>query len=115
MIYIRSLAKWMIICFFIAFLSGSGSALFLTALDYFTQTREQQPILVSFLPIAGFISALLYIHWGKTSASGNSLIIENILQPTKPILHFLMAQIILITTLITHLFGGSSVCERTVL
>lgn len=105
----------MIICILIAFLAGSGSALFLTSLDYFTQLREKRTILIAFLPLAGFVTALIYLHWGKASAAGNNLIAESILHPTKPVLHFLMAPFILITTLITHLFGASAGREGTAL
>ena len=115
MIYIRSLAKWMIICMLIAILAGSGSALFLSSLDYITRIREKHLILIAFLPIAGFTSALIYLYWGKESAAGNILIAENILHPNKPFLHFLMAPFILFTTLIAHLFGGSAGREGTAL
>ncbi len=115
MIKIRSLAKWAFICILIALFAGSGSALFLITLDYITEIRDDHTLLIAFLPIAGFITALIYLHIGKASAAGNSLINENIVTPTKPILHFLMAPLILLTTLLAHLFGGSAGREGTAL
>jgi H+/Cl- antiporter ClcA len=115
MIYIRSFAKWMIICILIAILAGSGSALFLVLLDYCTQIRIQHRFLIALLPIAGLITALIYQTAGKPSSSGNQLIVENILQPSKPVLPFLMAPFIFATTLLSHLFGASAGREGTAL
>ncbi|WP_295232673.1 chloride channel protein [Sediminibacterium sp.] len=115
MIYIRSFAKWMVICILIAILAGSGSALFLVLLDYCTQIRMQQRFLIALLPIAGLITALIYQTVGKPSSLGNQLIVENILQPSKPVLPFLMAPFIFATTLLSHLFGASAGREGTAL
>jgi H+/Cl- antiporter ClcA len=115
MIYIRSFAKWMIICILIAILAGTGSALFLVLLDYCTQIRIQHRFLIALLPIAGLITALIYQTVGKPSSLGNQLIVENILQPSKPVLPFLMAPFIFATTLLSHLFGASAGREGTAL
>jgi len=115
MIKIRSLAKWMIICVLIAVLVGSGSALFLVTLDFFTKVRNQQTLFIAFLPIAGFVTALIYQTIGKSSSTGNHLIVENIMEPSKPILPLWMAPLIYITTLLSHLFGGSAGREGTAL
>jgi H+/Cl- antiporter ClcA len=115
MINIRSVATWIIICVFIAILAGSGSALLLVSLDYITQAREQQTLFIALLPIAGYITALIYLKLGKSASGGNQLIVENIIEPTKPILPLLMAPLIYITTLLSHLFGASAGREGTAL
>ncbi len=113
MIKISSFLKWSILSLLIAFFAGTTSALFLVSLDYLSDLRNKYIWLISFLPIAGFFTALLYQSIGKKSTKGNKLIVESILQPTKPLLDWLMAPLILLTTLIAHLFGASVGREGT--
>ncbi|MFY8025797.1 MAG: chloride channel protein [Sediminibacterium sp.] len=115
MIKISSFLKWSILSILVAFFAGTTSALFLVSLDYLSAIRNEYIWLISFLPIAGFFTALLYQEIGKKSAKGNKLITETIQQPTKPLLDWLMAPLILLTTLIAHLFGASVGREGTAL
>lgn len=115
MIKISSFLKWSILSILVAFFAGTTSALFLVLLDYLSAIRNEYIWLISFLPIAGFFTALLYQKIGKKSAKGNKLITETIQQPNKPLLDWLMAPLILLTTLIAHLFGASVGREGTAL
>lgn len=115
MIKISSFLKWSILSILVAFFAGTTSALLLVSLDYLSALRNEYIWLISFLPIAGFFTALLYQNIGKKSAKGNKLITETIQQPTKPLLDWLMAPLILLTTLIAHLFGASVGREGTAL
>ncbi|WP_439506491.1 chloride channel protein [Sediminibacterium sp.] len=115
MIKISSLLKWSILCLLVAFVAGSTSALFLILLDWITDLRNNNTWLIVFLPIAGLFTVLLYQNIGKKSARGNRLIYESIKQPTKPILDWLLAPLIFITTLVAHLFGASVGREGTAL
>ena len=115
MIKISSFLKWSILSLLIAFFAGTTSALFLVLLDYVSELRNKYIWLISFLPIAGFFTALVYQNIGKRSTKGNKLIVETIQQPTNPLLDWLMAPLILLTTLIAHLFGASVGREGTAL
>lgn len=115
MIKISSFLKWSILSILVAFFAGTTSALFLVLLDYLSAIRNEYIWLISFLPIAGFFTALLYQKIGKKSAKGNKLITETIQQPNKPLLDWLMAPLISLTTLIAHLFGASVGREGTAL
>lgn len=55
---------------------------------------------------------MLYHHLGGRSSGGNSLIIEEIHDPTDWVPRR-MAPLVLIGTLLTHLFGGSAGREGT--
>ena len=107
MIKIRSSFKWGILCLLISFLAGSTSALFLVLLDAVTLFRTKNNVLIALLPIAALITVILYQTVGRKSASGNHLIVATILQPSKPLIDWLMAPLILFTTLIAHLSGAS--------
>ena len=106
------LLKWMIFCLVLSVITGSLVALFLWSLDYVTQLRYQHSWLLFFLPLAGILIHLLYHIWGKNAARGNNLIIDEIHMPGGGV-PWHMAPLVLVTTLITHLFGGSAGREGT--
>lgn len=115
MIKIGSSFKWGILCLLISFLAGSTSALFLVLLDAVTLFRTKHSGLIALLPIAALITVILYQTVGRKSASGNHLIVATIVQPSKPLIDWLMAPLILFTTLIAHLGGASVGREGTAL
>lgn len=92
--------------------SGSASALFLWSLDLVTNLRFKHPQLLYGLPFAGALMLMAYRHFGKNSAQGNNLILENIHQPGGAVPRR-MAPLVLVSTLISHLFGGSVGREGT--
>lgn len=106
------IAKWSIICVLIGFFSGSASALFLVTLEWVTQTREQNNGIIWFLPFGGLTIGYLYHYLGKEVTKGNNLVLEEYENPQKTI-PFRMAPLVLISTLMTHLFGGSAGREGT--
>ena len=105
-------AKWILICVLIGVFSGSASALFLVSLDWVTQFREHNNWIIWLLPIGGLAIGLLYHYYGKDVVKGNNLLLEEYEIPRKTI-PLKMAPMVLIGTLITHLFGGSAGREGT--
>lgn len=101
----------------IAIITGLLVALFLWLLEEVTAIRWSNMWLIFFLPIAGIFISLLYKYFGKGTEGGNNLIIvevyEDVLPEDKKEIPLLMAPLILITTVITHLFGGSAGREGT--
>ncbi|HSH95182.1 MAG TPA: chloride channel protein, partial [Roseimicrobium sp.] len=96
----------------VAILTGSVSAFFLWALDAVTSIRFQQPWLLFLLPLYGILVVWLYRRWGGESGRGTNLIIDEIHHPAKGV-PLRMAPMVLATTLLTHLFGGSAGREGT--
>jgi H+/Cl- antiporter ClcA len=105
-------AKWIFIYSIIAILSGSSSAFFLVALDWVTQYREQNHWVIGLLPIGGLIIGLLYQFYGSDVIKGTNIILEEYEKPEK-VIPFKMAPMILASTLITHVLGGSAGREGT--
>ena len=111
-ISILTIFKWTLICLIIGILSGSTSAFFLVSLNWVTEYRENNSWIIWLLPIGGLMIGLIYHYYGKTAVKGNNLILEEYQKPKKTI-PLLMAPLVLIGTLITHLFGGSAGREGT--
>ncbi|WP_162051309.1 voltage-gated chloride channel family protein [Pontibacter pamirensis] len=104
--------KWLVICVLVGVLAGSASALFLVALDWVTNYREANTWIIWLLPIGGFVVGLLYHYYAGRAAKGNNLLLEEIHRPRK-VIPFRMAPLVLLGTLVTHLFGGSAGREGT--
>jgi H+/Cl- antiporter ClcA len=91
---------------------GSTVALFLWLLSAAIHYRFVHPWLLYLLPLAGIAIHFAYKLYGKSSERGNNLIIDEIHQPGAGVPKRL-APLILVTTVITHLFGGSAGREGT--
>jgi H+/Cl- antiporter ClcA len=91
---------------------GSLCALFLWALDQATHLRFQYPWLLFGLPLAGGAIGLVYQWKGRAAEGGNNLIVEQIHEPGGGV-PLRMAPLILVSTVVTHLFGGSAGREGT--
>jgi len=106
------LIRWTILAIPVSIVTGSLVALFLWLLDKATYTRWQHEWLLYLLPFAGIGIYFLYKKLGKNAEAGNNLIMEEIHQPGGGI-PARMAPLVLLTTVVTHLFGGSAGREGT--
>jgi H+/Cl- antiporter ClcA len=106
------LFKWVFLSSLTGVLSGSASAFFLQSLDYVTTYREQNVWIIWLLPLGGLLIGLMYYYWGRQVVRGNNQLIDEFKTPDKKI-PFIMAPLVLLGTLITHLFGGSAGREGT--
>ena len=104
--------KWILICFLIGILSGSASAFFLVSLEWVTQFRIHHDWIIWLLPFGGLIVGFTYYYWGESVVKGNNLLLEEYENPKK-VIPFKMAPLVLLGTLVTHLFGGSAGREGT--
>lgn len=109
---LKYLFKWAALAVPVAWVVGSLVALFLWLLDVVTQYRWQHEWLLYLLPLAGIAIHLLYKLWGKDAEAGNNLIIDEIHEPDAGVPPA-MTPLVMMTTLITHLFGGSAGREGT--
>lgn len=106
------LFKWTCLVLPVALTVGSLVALFLWLLQKAIDTRFIHPWLLFLLPLAGILIYFLYKFSGKNAEGGNNLIMDEIHSPGGGV-PFRMAPLVLLTTVITHLFGGSAGREGT--
>lgn len=90
---------------------GAATALFLLGLERITQARETSPHLIWALPLCGLLSVALYKLCDR-SGRGNNLILDEIHAPGGGV-PARMAPLVLISTWVTHLGGGSAGREGT--
>lgn len=109
--------KWILICLLVSFLVGSATALFLISLDHVTLWRSNHIWIVNFLPFVGLAIGLTYHYYGGESKKGNNLILEKhqSIETTthSKVIPFLMTPLVFISTLLTHIAGGSAGREGT--
>ncbi|PTX13796.1 voltage-gated chloride channel family protein [Sphingobacterium faecium] len=104
--------KWLSITMLIGIIVGSISAFFLTSLSWVTNYRELHPLMIFGLPLAGLLIGALYYYYGGLSSKGNNLLLQEYYQ-SKQTIPLKMAPLVLVSTLLTHLFGGSAGREGT--
>ncbi len=91
---------------------GIASAIFLLALDWVTRFRTGNEVIVYTLPAAGLVIGALYDRFGKPIKGGNNLVIDTLHEGSAQI-PLRMAPMVLVGTVLTHLFGGSAGREGT--
>lgn len=104
--------QWVFISGLAGIMAGSASALFLLLLEWVGALRDTHLWLIALLPIAGFAIGAMYYYLGKGVETGNNLIIDEYHSP-KETIPVKMAPLVLLGTLVTHLFGGSAGREGT--
>ena len=103
---------WLVIGALSGVACGCGSALFLWLLELATQTRLDHRWLVWGLPLAGLALGLAYERFGEPVKGGNNLVIDTI-HDGGPEIPLRMAPLVMVGTVLTHLFGGSAGREGT--
>ncbi len=98
--------KWLFISGVIGIIVGLLGTAFSYGMKMVTETREAYPIIILGLPLGGFMIVFLYRCFGMQNDAGTNSVISAVRSEEK--LHIKTAPLIFISTLITHLFGGSS-------
>jgi H+/Cl- antiporter ClcA len=106
------LGQWLVLGSAVGVLCGAASALFLWLLERATAFRVEHETIVYALPVAGLLIGLVYERFGEAIKAGNNLVIDTI-HDEGPELPLRMAPMVLIGTVLTHVFGGSAGREGT--
>jgi H+/Cl- antiporter ClcA len=104
---LKALVQWIGIGAVVGVLCGASSALFLYLLERATAFRNDHEFIVYTLPIAGLLIGWFYERFGRSIEGGNNLIIDTI-HDEGPEIPTRMAPMVLIGSVLTHLFGGSA-------
>lgn len=96
----------------IAIITGFLSALFLGSLSLIQHLTTGSILGFVSLPFLGLIMVYVYTRWGRQAEGGNNLLIESY-RENKNIIPTSITPLVLISTLMTHLGGGSIGREGT--
>jgi H+/Cl- antiporter ClcA len=102
--YLRFFVLWLCIGTGIGFAGGIIGYLFHYSVDAVTAFREKTPLLIWLLPSGGAVIALLYKFSGVSLDTNRILRVIHTREPVP----WLMGPLIFVSTVITHLFGGSA-------
>lgn len=109
----KFLGKWLLLSAAVGVMAGSASALFLVLLEMATNFRETHLWVIAFLPVAGFVIGFAYHKWGRTVEAGNNLLLQEIQNSSGSKINLIMAPLVMVSTVLTHLVGGSAGREGT--
>lgn len=105
--YAKTFIKWLICSAIIGITCGAVGTAFHYSVEYVTQFRSGHSWIIFLLPAAGLLIVFLYRAGGIKHDKGTNLVIGSI-RNSEYNVPFRMAPLIFITTVITHLFGGSA-------
>lgn len=98
--------RWGIFSAFVGLFVGAFSTLFAFCLRQVTSFRTENPWLILCLPLAGVVIVFLYGVFRYKNDKGTNMVLSSIHAEAE--VPFRMAPLIFISTIITHLFGGSA-------
>ena len=109
---VRALGQWLGLGTLVGLVCGVASAAFLWLLDQATEWRTGHEAIVYALPLAGLALGWIAERFGQEIKAGNNLVIDTI-HDDGPEIPLRMAPLVLLGTVLTHLFGGSAGREGT--
>lgn len=101
-----SFGKWLLIATFVGAIVGLIGTAFHFCIDYATELRLEYTYLIFLLPLGGALIAYLYKTFGLDKEKGTNAVLQAV--RSSEVLSGKTAPLIFISTVITHLFGGSS-------
>lgn len=108
----KVILKLVLLSILIGIISGLFIGVFLILLEKAVDLNLRYHWLIFILPLSGVFMTFLYNKFGGNSQKGNNIIIENI-NGSKEEIKFVMAPLVFMGTVLTHLFGGSVGREGT--
>lgn len=102
----RAFLKWAFLAVLIGFIGGGAGTVFYFCIVGVTKLRTETGWLVYLLPVLGLLIVYLYRVTKITEPQGTNLVIEAIRSPEQ--IPLKMAPLIFISTVLTHLGGGSA-------
>ncbi len=102
----KVLLKWLAIASLVGMIVGAIASCFGHALIAVNNFRAAHPMIILGLPFAGLAIVFLYRFFKDQDDRGTNMVIASIHSSTG--IPFRMAPLIFVTTVITHLFGGSA-------
>ena len=104
-IYVRALAKWLLVSALVGTLCGLIGSAFHVGVEYAAELRAARPWIVYTLPAAGLLAVAIYRLFRVEGQSTNDILAE--IQSGQG-LRWPLLPAIFLTSILTHLAGGSA-------
>ncbi len=104
--YLKVFIKWILISLIVGGIGGVVGSIFHLSIDYVTELRGEQPRLLFLLPVGGVVIAAIYNLCKKQGHIDTNRVLNAVKKDEK--VPLVMAPLIFVSTLITHLLGGSA-------
>ena len=104
----KAFIKWAILASITGLVVGAFSTLFSKLMTWATDFRMKNSIIIAFLPLAGLLIVFLYHLFHMEKDKGTNKVISTVNADDSEGIPFQMAPLIIIATVLTHLFGGSA-------
>ena len=104
--YIKPFLKWLFFAVIMGAIGGVIGAVFHKCLEIVTETREKNLWLILLLPVAGLLITGLYHPFRNKGKLNTNRILDAV--ETDERVPLTLSPLIFVSTLITHLFGGSA-------
>lgn len=106
-VLLETLVLWSFLSVSIGGAIGIIASAFAHAVEWATEYREAHPLLILGLPVGGLVIVFLYKIMGQEKNAGTNMVLT-VLRSDHEAMPGMVTPLILISTVITHLFGGSS-------
>ncbi len=104
--YLKILCKWIIISLAVGAAGGVIGSIFHISIDMATELRENKPLIILLLPVGGLVIAALYALCRRYGHINTNRVILSV--QSEESVPLVMAPLIFVSTVITHLLGGSA-------
>ena len=104
--YILAFSKWLVIALSVGVLGGLIGSFFHLSVDFVTELRESKKFILYFLPLGGLLIVFLYRLFSSQGKIDTNRVIEAVRENEK--VPLIMVPLIFISTVITHMLGGSA-------
>lgn len=104
--YIKSLLKWLILAAIVGLIGGVVGSLFHKSIDAVTYLRGQNKWIIYLLPLGALTIALLYSLCKRFGRMDTNRILDSVSGNEK--VPFVLLPLIFVSSVITHLVGGSA-------
>ena len=104
--YVKALFKWIILALCVGLVGGAIGSIFHLTIDIVTEFRTENNWVILLLPIGGVVIALAYGLSKKYGKIDTNRVLNAV--KTEDNVPLIMAPLIFVSTVITHLLGGSA-------
>lgn len=104
--YLRTFIKWVVVAAVVGGIGGCIGSVFHLAIDYVTELRTAHGWILYLLPIGGLMIAGIYGIFKKQGKLDTNRVLEAVASEEK--VPLVMAPLIFVSTVLTHLLGGSA-------